>query len=359
MNKYETRQKQVVITGVGVAISSAIGKNELRDIIYKKANKILITSEKLDQIATEYFGADACRRMDDYCKYGVIAAKLAMDDSEIMVDKINESRVGAVLSTVWGPFATTYKYFKDVLEKGPAQASPFLFPNTVTNAAVGKVARLLGLKGVSSMLIGCCPINYSFDLIKTGKADIILAGGIDNTSLTLGEQESHIHEVNNSLEGACVLVLEDKGHALKRNAKILAEIKSCSSGNIQTEDNSENIKSNFSRIIENVLKSANIPIENIFRIISMNSENGQIEKIEENMLTKMFNSNWDKTRIHKPLKGIGNPWGILSTLNLYAALLETENEEFIAINKNNNQSFIISNSLFYGGSFNSILISRC
>src|SRR5690554_5124554 len=173
---------KVVITGFGITSSVAVGQKDLKSAIQRKKWAVTNSREDIDRLADQEFSPSICRRMDSFTKYGITAAKQAYDHVGLERERLLSSRTGGIFSTIWGPIVTTHKYFKAIVEKGPAHASPFLFPYTVTNAALGAIARLLGLTGVSSMLVGCCPINYAYDLIMNGKADLIVAGGIDNAA---------------------------------------------------------------------------------------------------------------------------------------------------------------------------------
>lgn len=216
------KQRRIVVTGYGIATTKGIGVREFEENFDDKSDDY--QGQEISQVACELFSSNTCRRMDDFTRYGVVAAKEAIDNSGLELQKTDTSRAGIIFSTIWGPIVTTYNYFYQVLKDGPNKASPFLFPYTVTNAVVGAIARLLSIAGVNTMLVGCSSINYAIDLLESRKADVILAGCSDDLSILEEKLGLQLDSQALRVDGSVVIVLEGLEHAEKRGASILAEI---------------------------------------------------------------------------------------------------------------------------------------
>lgn len=366
---------KVVITGYGIATSVAVGETDFKKSLLEQQWSRSVSSETITGVAERLYSPEICRRMDIHTKYGIVAAKLAMEHSGLRLDQADPCRIGGILGTVWGPIITTYNYFKEVIAKGPAHASPFLFPYTVTNAVTGAMARLLGLRGVSSMLAGCCPINYAYYLIKNGKADAILAGGIDNAALFFEIADDAQAGGYNHFDGSCVVVLETENSAIRRGATILAEIKACASGNIlefpPPGENRLRVEQQLRQIISQLDGAHRLGLENIGGVISMQDGcaiHETLANAEREVIAEVCRNRSGHPPLTRPYQALGNLWAPQSALNLCAALFALKSGAFfwekpprpITAHPPDADAklWILSNSLFYGGGFHTLLISE-
>ncbi len=144
------------------------------------------------------------RKMDRLSQYAVAAAKLALESAKLSPPQ----EAGVVISTLYGPINSTREFLQGVTQFGPHLASAFIFPNTVMNMVTGMVSIEFGLKGPSATMVGEIDqaIGYAADLIKNGRASVMLAGYV--------EEENEIIQVKKS--GAMLYVLESKELADKR-----------------------------------------------------------------------------------------------------------------------------------------------
>lgn len=273
--------------------------------------------------------------------------------------------IGGVFSTVWGPFNRTYEYYRNVLKSGVAGTSPLLFPSTVTNAVVGRIAKQLNLKGVSSMLVGTCPINYSYNLILDGKADIILAGGIDDVTehVALYKNDNMNHD-SPTIEGGFVLVLEEKQSALKRGAFIYAEIESSRTGNLllqnfskKREVNKQVVKRIISDVINGNASESNLFSSSVQEII-VDADLKTLERECFDELGKKAVPLEDNIRNKFSL-----PFGAVSAVNTIISCFlmqdaKPELNEIASKNLKLADSYILTNSYFYKGGVSSILLSK-
>src|SRR5262249_2961328 len=134
--------------------------------------------------AKKYLAGKNLGPLDRTSELVASAAQLALDDSGLTDVARNNVEVGLVLGTMFCSVRTISEFDRRSLEAGPAYASPMDFSNTVINAAAGQTAILHGLRGINSTIStgttsSLQAIAYATDMIRTGGAEVILAGGAD------------------------------------------------------------------------------------------------------------------------------------------------------------------------------------
>ena len=190
------------------------------------------------------------KRWDRFSKFGVVAAKEAIADSELTINESNASRIGVIIGSGVGGLLTMETQAQVLNNKGPGRVSPFTVPMMIPNMATGLAAIALGAKGPSSAVSTACAagsnaIGDSFRLLQLGKADAMICGGAEASITPLGvagfssaKALSFRNDDPSSAsrpfdadrdgfvigEGSGVLVLETLEHARGRNAQIYAEI---------------------------------------------------------------------------------------------------------------------------------------
>ncbi len=187
--------------------------------------------------------------MEAFSQYAVAAAKEALNNAGIEIEKEDAYRIGVSLGSGIGSLQSIEKDYKKLLEKGPSRVNPLLVPLMISNMAAGNVAIQFGLKGkcinvVTACATGTHSIGEAFRSIQYGEADVMVAGGTESSITPLGvagftaltalsasqdpEHASRPFDANRDGfvmgEGAGVVVLESLEHAQKRGAKILAEV---------------------------------------------------------------------------------------------------------------------------------------
>lgn len=115
-----------------------------------------------------------------YSQLAMIACKDAMEDAGLLDYAYNKARTGVMIDTAYGTNEAIERYLEKLEADGPRKVSPFLFSQTVSNVAVGYVARQFHLQGPSSLLFGESSLCYGYDIIQSGNADIMICGGVDN-----------------------------------------------------------------------------------------------------------------------------------------------------------------------------------
>lgn len=256
--------RRIVITGIGVV--NPLG-NDLKSTWESlKAGRSGISRISLldptpynAQIAGEVKGFDAslffkspkdARRVDRYTAFAVSAAKMAIEDSGLDLNKTNLDRVGVMVGSGIGGLGTLEANHSTLLEKGPGRVSPFMIPYMISNMASGVISIENGFGGPNMAIVTACAtsnhsIGEAWRIMKFGDADVMLAGGAEATILPTGlagfcnmkalstrnnepERASRPFDIDRDGfvmgEGGGVLVLETLEHAQARGAKIYGEI---------------------------------------------------------------------------------------------------------------------------------------
>lgn len=198
-----------------------------------------------------YLGQKNFRPLDRTSQLAVTAVHLALDASGWSLQMRQASDVGLVLGTMFCSVRTIAEFDRRAITLGPSYARPLDFPNTVINAASGQTAIWHHLRGINSTIAlgatsGLQAVAYAADLIRSGRAQAMLAGGVEEVcfeslygfaraGLLAGWGHAPpatpypipFDARRNGFvlgEGAAFLMLEDRESALARGAAMLAEV---------------------------------------------------------------------------------------------------------------------------------------
>jgi 3-oxoacyl-[acyl-carrier-protein] synthase II len=198
-----------------------------------------------------YFkNAKDVRRTDRFAQLALAAAKMALDDSGVDLEKIRRDRFGVIVSSGIGGLKTLEDQYRILLTKGPSRTSPFTIPMLISNMASGLISMEFRLEGPNLCIVTACAtsnnaIGESWRTIKFGDADIFLAGGSEASIVPIGlagfsamkalslrndepERASRPFDRDRDGfvmgEGAGVVVVEELEHAKARGAKIYCEL---------------------------------------------------------------------------------------------------------------------------------------
>lgn len=206
---------------------------------------------ELDFDARTYLPSGNLRPLDRTGRLAASAAQLALDDSGWTRELRDDYPVGLALGTMYGSVHTIAAFDQRALEAGPQYVKPFDFANSVINAAAGQTAIWHHLWGLNSTLTGgpCASaqaLAYAADLIASGRAEAVLAGGADELcfeSLFSASQAGLLADPAadavpfdgqrgglNLSEGAALLMLESAEGAMQRGAKVYGEVLGHASG---------------------------------------------------------------------------------------------------------------------------------
>ncbi len=189
------------------------------------------------------------RKLDDYTLYALAAAKECIDDSEIDLNQTDLTKAGVILATGIGGIHTFEKEMLLYDAENP-RFNPFFITKMISNIAAGQISIRYGLKGISYSVSSACAsannaIGNALDLIRMGRATVLLAGGSEATispAAIGGFNAMKALSTNNDSpasasrpfditrdgfvagEGAGILMIEEMEHALARGAKIYCEL---------------------------------------------------------------------------------------------------------------------------------------
>jgi 3-oxoacyl-[acyl-carrier-protein] synthase II len=254
--------ERVVVTGIGLVTPVGLDKKSTWTSLMEGKSGIdyisLFDPEGFEtRIAAEVDGFDAdgilgrkeARRLDRFAQFACVAALEALEDAGIDMAKEDADRVGVLVGSGVGGIITITDQHKVMLNRGPKRVSPFLVPMMLGDMASGQVSMMIGAKGpnfstVSACATGADSIGEAMEMIRRGRADVVIAGGTEaavceigvagfNSCMALSTRNDDPQTASRPFdtgrdgfvlgEGAGLVVLESEEHAQKRGARILAE----------------------------------------------------------------------------------------------------------------------------------------
>jgi 3-oxoacyl-[acyl-carrier-protein] synthase II len=209
-----------------------------------------IAAEVKDFDPLPFIDKKEVRKMDIFIQYAVAAAKMAIADANLDMEKVDLDEVGVYIGSGIGGMNTIESNAKILNERGPKRVSPFFIPMLIANMASGQVSILTGAKGPNSASVTACAsgthsIGEAFRILQRGEASVMITGGAEATVTPLsfaGFCSAHAMSTRNDDpekasrpfdkerdgfvmgEGSGILVLETLDHALARGANIIAEM---------------------------------------------------------------------------------------------------------------------------------------
>lgn len=257
-------QKRVVITGLGTI--NPLGNNvpEFWDNLQKGVSgagpitrfdasqfRTQFACEVKNYEPTDHFDKKEVRKMDLYSQFGIIAAREAIKDSGLDLEQENRKRIGVIWGAGIGGLQTFYEECAAfALGDGTPRFNPFFIPKMIANMGGAMIAIEFGLKGANYTTVSACASSAhalvdALNLIRLGKADVIVAGGSEaavtvpgvggfNAMKALSTRNDDPKTASRPFdadrdgfvigEGGACLILEEYEHAVKRGAKIYAEL---------------------------------------------------------------------------------------------------------------------------------------
>jgi len=256
-------KRRVVITGLGAVTPLATGVEESwLKLCQGKSGVARITkfdpSDFNVQIAAElkdfnpedFLDKKKIRRTDPFIQYALVAARMAIDDAGLTINANNASRIGLVLGSCAGGMTMYGKNLFALRDEGADKVSPFFIPGFLANMASGEVSMAFGARGPSKCVVTACAtgsncIGDAFRHIQYDEADAMIAGGSDAYVLpiavagfakmrTLSRRNNEPEKASRPFEkdrdgfvvgeGAGIVILEEMESAVRRGAKIYAEL---------------------------------------------------------------------------------------------------------------------------------------
>ena len=256
--------KRVVVTGLGALTPIGNTLNEYWDgLLSGKSGaapiqqfdaslfKTHFACEVKDFNIEDFMDKKEARKLDQFSQFAMVSASEAMADSGLMESDANHDRIGVI----WGSGIGGLKTFQDEAQNffagdGTPRFNPFFIPKMIADIAAGHISIKFGLRGPNYVTVSACAsstnaIIDAFNLIRLGKADAIVTGGSESCVNEMGmggfnalkalstrndspETASRPFDVDRDGfvlgEGSGALILEEYEHAIRRGAKIYAEV---------------------------------------------------------------------------------------------------------------------------------------
>ena len=416
--------RRVVVTGIGLLSSIGEGKeNTWNNLLNGKSGIKKIDQFNTDEFSckiagyisndennTNYFDISShldnkeIKRNDRFIQYGIVAAKMAVEDSGIQnlsdEDKLN---TGVIVGSGIGGLETIYNGSMTIKNSGPRKLSPFFIPSSLINLLSGQISIKYGFKGPNHSVVTACAtgahsIGDAGEIIKRGAADIMIAGGAEAAVCELGlagfcaarslstsynddpELASRPWDKNRDGfvmgEGAGIIVLEELEHARKRDAKIYAELigYGMSGDAYHITAPSEDGDGGF-RAMAQSLKMANISPENIDYVNAHGTSTIKGDQIELNAIMRLFRNNENlfvsstKSSIGHLLGAAGSVESIFSILAINNSIapatlnledpIESNNIKLVSkVPKETKINIALSNSFGFGGTNTALLFKN-
>ena len=410
-------KRRVVITGLGVIAPNGIGKERFWSALVNGKSGIgkvtrFDASTYPSQIAgevnnfdpTDYMSPKSARRTDRYSQFAVACAKRAVEDARLKISHQNENRIGNVIGSAVGGLGFAEEQHSIFVEKGIKRISPFLAISLFPGAASSQIGIELGTKGYSNTLASGCAagtdaIGHAFHSLRSGLADVILAGGVEApiAPLTFGsfcvsgalsthrnddpEKASRPFDKDRDgfvmSEGAGIVVLEELHHAMNRGANIYAEILAYGTNSdghhmahpLPNGDQTE-------KVIRETLQDANLQPNHISYINAHGTSTIINDSIETKVIKRIFREYAYDIPISATKSMTGHSMGAGGAIEMIASVLcithqfvhptinlntpdpECDLDYVPSKGRSAEVNVVLSNSLSFGGKNAVLIISR-
>jgi len=407
-------KRRVVVTGLGVISPIGLNMKEFWTSVKEgKTGFDLIsyfdTTDYKCKVAAEvkgfepknYMDFKAAKRMEAFCQFAVAAAKEAIEDAKLDMEKEDPYRVGCAVGSGIGSLQSIEREYKKLLEKGPSKVNPLFVPMMISNMAAGNVSIQFGLKGKSLNVVTACTtgtnsIGEAYRTIQYGDADVMVCGGTESSITEIGVAGfsaltalSTIEDPKKASlpfdkdrsgfvmgEGAAVVVLEEYEHAKNRNAKIYAEVAGygCSSDAFHITSPAED-GSGAARAMLNAVEDAGIDKKEITYINAHGTATHHNDLFETRAIKLAFGEQAKNIKINSTKSMVGHLLGAAGAIEFITCVKEIEEgflhktvgyttpDEELDLNYckesyTQEVPFALSNSLGFGGHNASILIKK-
>lgn len=404
--------RRVVVTGLGAV--TPIGNNVDDFWTSVKAGKIgfdhitkfdttdykcHIAAELKDFNPQDFMDRKAAKRMEPFSQYAVAAAKQAIDDSRLDIEKEDPYMVGCAIGSGIGSLQAMERETQKLYEKGPNRVNPLLVPLMICNMAAGNVSIQFGLKGksindVTACATGTNTIGEAYRSIQYGEADVMVAGGTEGSVCPIGiagftaltalstvddpTKCSLPFDKNRSGfvmgEGAGVVILEELEHAKARGAKIYAEVVGygCSSDAYHITSPQED-GAGAARAMTNAMSDAGVTPADVKYINAHGTGTHHNDLFETRAIKRAFGDEAANLKINSTKSMIGHLLGAAGAVEFITCVKEIQDgfihktvgyetpDEEIDLNycKDSYEEpveYALSNSLGFGGHNASILL---
>ena len=354
--------------------------------------------------STKWFSSKDLRKIDDFIIFGVAAAEMALEDSLLKNHNFNPNKIGVGVGSGVGGLPSIEKASLTLNEKGPKRVSPFFIPGALINLVAGQISIRNNFKGPNLASVTACSsgthsICEGAEMIKRGKADVMIVGGAESAICPVGiagfsackalssnfnDEPTKASRPYDRLrdgfvmgEGAGFLVLEDLEHALLRNAKIYAEFKGYGvSGDAHHITSPADDGDGAYRSMVMAIEDSNYAVDEFSYINAHGTSTPKGDEIELKAVERAFESNIDRISMSSTKSSIGHLLGaagaveaifsilaienniVPATINLDDLSIDTKLDLVPHMSKEKNIDVVLSNSFGFGGTNASVIFSR-
>jgi len=352
----------------------------------------------------DWFSSKDLRKVDDFIIFGVAAAEMAIKDSLLANSNYNPSRIGVGVGSGVGGLPSIEQASLTLAEKGPKRVSPFFIPGALINLVAGQISIRNNFKGPNLASVTACSsgthsICEGAEMIRRGKADVMIVGGAESAICPVGiagfaackalssnfnDEPSRASRPYDRLrdgfvmgEGAGFLVLEDLEHAMSRNAKIYAEFKGYGvSGDAHHITAPSDDGDGAYRSMIMAIEDSNYAIDEFSYINAHGTSTPKGDEIELKAVEKAFEGNINNISMSSTKSSIGHLLGaagaveaifsilaiknniIPATINLDDLSIDTKLDLVPHNSKEKKVEVILSNSFGFGGTNASVIFSK-
>lgn len=406
--------RRVVVTGMGAITPIGLSVEEFWKRIKEEKigfgtitkfdaseYKCHVAAEVKDFDPKQYIEGRASKRMELFSQYAVAAAKEAIEDSGLDMEKEDPFMVGCAIGSGIGSLQAIEREYTKIVEKGPGRVNPLFVPMMISNMAAGNVSIQFGLKGKSINVVTACAtgtntIGEAFRSIQYGEADVMVAGGTEGsvcptaiggfaalTALSTVDDPTKCSlpfDKNRSGfvmgEGSGVVVLEELEHAKARGARIYAEVVGYGSTSDAYHITSpQDDGSGAAKAMTYAMKDAGVSAEDITYINAHGTATHHNDLFETRAIKLAFGEAAKKLKINSTKSMIGHLLGAAGAVEFIACVkqieegfihrtvgYETPDEEmdlnYCKESYTEEVPYALSNSLGFGGHNASILIKK-
>jgi len=358
--------RRVVVTGMGSVTPVGLNNDELWQSLIKGVSGIFPISKFDTENHTTKFAGEIknfdvldfiddrklARRLDDFTKYAVASASMAIQDSGLDLEKEDRNRIGVISGSGIGGLLTFEREFRKLIESGPRRVSPFFIPMMISDIAPGQISIMYGLKGPNYSTTSACAtsahaIASALRTIQFGEADVMITGGSEASVTSMGiagfNNMKALSERNDDPQGASrpfdaerdgfvlaegggILVLEELGRAKARGAKIYAEL--CGIGNtadayhITAPDETGD---GATRAMQLALKDAGLGIHDVDYINAHGTSTLYNDKIETMAIKKVFGDHAYNLAISSTKSMMGHLLGAAGSVEAIICIMAIQN----------------------------------
>ena len=359
--------KRVVVTGIGAITpvgntanayweSLLQGKSSAVPITHFDASKFKtqFACEVKDFDPTQYFNRKEARKYDRYAQFGIVAATEAVEDAGLLDDGIDRNRVGVIWASGIGGIQSFHNEVSNFVKgDGTPRYNPFFIPKMIADIAAGHISIKFGFRGPNFATVSACASSANaladaFNYIRLGKADAFIAGGSE-AAITQdgvgGFNGMHAISTRNDDpktasrpfdkdrdgfvigEGGGGLVFEELEHALKRGAKIYAEVAGSGlSGDAyhMTAPHPEGLGAFL--CMQDALKDSGLQLKDIHHINTHGTSTPVGDIVEPLAIVKLFGEEAYNININSTKSMTGHLLGGAGAIEAIATLLAVKND---------------------------------